>query len=103
MSYQIDFAEAISRPKIDGQDEERGIDFAIQTHTHTHTFSHHFSMAMRHHRRRGFDELDVNLLARVGISHDESDARWWCDRPSVLPDCRIVLASSGGRRFQRFR
>jgi hypothetical protein len=55
VSDEVDLTGAIGIPKVDGQDIEGCIDF-----------------------------VDIDLLFRLGISHDQSDTGWWRDRSPIL-------------------
>jgi hypothetical protein len=56
MSNQVDFLRGISRPKIDGKNEEGGVDFIYI----------------------------LDFLSRHIVVNDESNARWWGNGASIL-------------------
>lgn len=75
MLYQIDFVAAVGVPEVDGEDVERSVNF-------TSTSKSAIRQPGNIVGRRPI--LDINLLFGLSISHDESNARRWGDRSSVL-------------------
>jgi hypothetical protein len=81
VSDEVDLTGAIGIPKVDGQDIEGCIDFAADCQQTGTTENNVWGR-----EKEVGCLLDIDLLFRLGISHDQSDTGWWRDRSPIL--CR---------------
>lgn len=82
MSDEVDFAGSFSVPQVDGEDVERGVDFAVESAPEQTGIGSDRTESL----------LDVNLFFRLRIIDDQTDARRRGDGSPIL--CRRVSQPS---------